>query len=210
MINWMIANHAVVASLASLGTLVIWTVYLHIFLQSHRRQRKPKLLISMGEAHDLTARCLITNMSEEAVYVQTVVVDLRCGEKCITAYITDAEDIVSAGNPTGWQRLTRQGPLKSGTMADMGTFEHILDYLVRSETGEVSFANSELAKDAQACDISILGIYGSEDLMIGATRRFELQGEGKNMTLKPVGVTTRQIASYWERRRLTRQVEKEA
>lgn len=45
-----------------------------------------------------------------------------------TAYITDAEDIRQSGIDTGWQRMTRQGPLQPGTIADMGTFDCIIEY----------------------------------------------------------------------------------
>jgi len=204
--DWLLEHHGVVATLASVGTLGIWGVYLHLLLQSHRRQRKPMLLITRGEAQDLTARCLVTNMSQEAVYIQSVVVDLWCGDECHRAYITDAEDVRSAGNPTGWQRLTRQGPLTSGTMADMGTFDCIFDYLVQSVDEGHSFADSSLARKATACEITILGIYGSEDLLIGATRRFNLEGEGAAMALKPVSAGTRQIASHRERRQLSREL----
>lgn len=206
MTQWLLENHSVVASYATVGTLGIWAVYLHLLFQSHRRQRKPMLVITKGEAQDLTARCLVTNMSQEAVYIQSVVVDLWCGEDRQTAYITEAEDIRSAGNPTDWQRLTRQGPLPSGTMTDMGTFDRILDYVAGSGSEGPAFIQSKLAETATACDISILGFYGSEDLLIGATRRFAFEGTGAEMTLKAVSVETRQIASNRERRRLSREL----
>lgn len=206
MTDWLLEHHGVIATLASVGTLAIWGVYLHLLLQSHRRQRKPMLLITQGEAQDLSARCLVTNMSQEAVYIQSVVVDLWCGDTPHRVYITDAEDIKSAGDPTGWQRLTRQGPLSPSTMTDMGTFDCILDYLVKTVDGGHRFTESALARDADACEITILGIYGSEDLLIGAKRRFLLEGEGEATTLKPVRAITRQIASRSERRRLTREL----
>jgi hypothetical protein len=209
MTGWLVENHAVLASLASVGTLVLWTIYLHVFMLSFRRQRKPMLLISKGEAEDLSARCLVTNMSREAVCIQSVVVDLWRGEERFRAYITEAEDIQSAGNPTGWQHLTRQGPLASETMTDMGTFDCILDYVAKTKTEGSRFATSEMAKTATACEVTILGIYGSEDMLIGATRRFDLEGEGEAMVLKPMGVQTRQITSRRERRRLMRELAEE-
>lgn len=206
MTGWLAANHAVLASIASLGTLFLWTIYLHVFMASFRRQRKPMLLISKGEAQDLSAHCLVTNMSREAVCIQSVVVDLWRGDERFRAYITEAEDIQSAGNPTGWQHLTRQGPLASETMTDMGTFGCILDYVVKEKTQGDPFATSEMAETATACDVTILGIYGSEDMLIGATRRFDLEGAGNAMVLRPHGVQTRQITSRRERRRLMREL----
>lgn len=206
MTGWLIEHHAVIASYAGVGTLAIWGVYLHLLLQSHRRQRKPMLLISKDGSEGLSARCMVTNMSQEAVYIESVVVELRCGSDCTTAYITEAEDIRTAGNPIGWEKLTRQGPLKSGTMTDMGTFDCILDYLARSSDAGPVFLGSALAEDPHSCDISILGFYGSEDLLIGATRRFVFDGSGAELTLKTASVDTRQIASQRERRRLSRQL----
>lgn len=135
-------NAPVISALASLGTVAIWTIYLHIFVQGHRRQLKPMLIINRGEGRDLSARCLITNMSQEPVYIQSVVANLISDGDRYTAYITDAEDIRSGGDPTGWQRLTRQGPLASGMMVDMGSFECILDYAARVNGDAEKFVDS--------------------------------------------------------------------
>lgn len=209
MIDWLVNNHTLIAAISSFGTLVIWTIYLHIFLQSHRRQRKPMLVINRGEAQDLTGRCLVTNMSQEAVYIHSVVVDLWVEGTRHRAFITDAEDIRSTDDAKGWAKLTRQGPLQPGTMVDMGAFGSILNYLVRTLDEGQSFAASRLAKTATACEISILGIYGSEYLLIGAVRRFRLEPKGDTVSLKAEAAETRQITSGRERRQLSAELARE-
>ncbi len=85
------------------------------------------------------------------------------------AYITDAEDIRRSGVDTGWQRMTRQGPLQSGVMADMGTFDCIVEYARSSAAEQVEASAVDLEHTAETIEITILGIYGSEDLLIGAS-----------------------------------------
>lgn len=195
-----------ISAVSSIGTLTIWAIYLHIFVGSHQRHVKPMLVINRGEGRTLDARCLLTNMSPEPVHIQSVVVKLQTTKGSFTAYISDAEDIRRSGDQTGWQRITRQGPLQPGTMIDMGSYRGILDYTAHVCVGEDAFQDSALAHEAQSIEIAILGIYGSEDLLIGATRKFELDRETTPVELRAVDVLTRQITKRKERRRLSKEL----
>lgn len=206
MAEWLSANADVISAAASIGMLAIWAVYLNIFWRSHRRQRTPMLVINRGEGRELSARCFVTNMSQEAVYVQSVVADLITPRKRHRAYITDAEDLRDVGSPTGWQHMTRQGPLGSGKLVDMGSFECILDYAVQVCAGEDRFAESALGRETYACEITIVGIYGSEDLLIGACRCFEIERCGEALFLRATRPETKQITSPRERRRLASEI----
>lgn len=202
MLEWLSGNAQTISALASLGTLTIWTIYLQIFWRSHRRQATAKLIINWGEGRKLSARCFVTNMSERAVFIQGVVVDLRtrCGGHRV--YISDAEDVRNSGRPTEWKHLTRQGPVDPGKLLDMGSFETILDYSVYVSSGEEKFAESELGQRVQEFEITIIGVYGAEDMLIGASRRFQIERfEDKPMLHSPT-VETHQITSSRERRQL--------
>jgi len=209
MLEWLSGNAQTISALTSIGTLTIWTIYLQIFWRSYRRQGTAKLIINWGEGRKLSARCFVTNMSERAVFIQGVVVDLqtRCGRHRV--HISDAEDVRRSGRPTEWKHLTRQGPVDPGKLLDMGSFETILDYSVHVSSGEEKFVDSELGQRVQEFEITIIGVYGSEDMLIGASRRFQIERcEGKPLLHSPT-VETYQITSSRERRQLGKELTKQ-
>ncbi|WP_112500358.1 hypothetical protein [Agrobacterium sp. lyk4-40-TYG-31] len=199
----------VVSAIASLGTLLIWAIYLHIFVGGHLRQIKPMLVINRGEGRTLGASCLVTNMSREPVHIQSVVATVTTQEMTYNAYITDAEDIRGSGRTSDWQRLTRQGPLQPGTMVDMGTFGCILDFAARSWSNEPAFIDSHFGELATGVEITVLGIYGSEDLLIGASRSFEIDRSKSEIELRAVTALTRQLTAKKERKRLLHAIEEQ-
>ncbi len=196
----------IASAAASIGTLCIWAVYLQIFVGGHRRQIKPMLVINHGEGRAMNAHCLVTNMSKEPVHIQSVVAKVLADGNTHTAYITDAEDIRRAGVATGWQRMTRQGPLQPGTMVDMGTFDCILEYAewTALENGEKLLG--KLEEHATTIEIIILGIYGSEDLLIGASRKFDVARATNGSGLQASEALTRQITRRHERKRLLKEL----
>ncbi|WP_340191876.1 hypothetical protein [Agrobacterium larrymoorei] len=202
-------NAPIVSAAASIGTLCIWAVYLHIFVGGHQRQIKPMLVINRSESRTLDARCLVTNMSREPVHVQSVVATVRTASDTHAAHITDAEDIRSSGTTTGWQRMTRQGPLAAGTMVDMGTFACILDYATRSCSEDDRFLGSKLETQALSLEITILGIYGTEDLLVGASRVFEFDHTKTPVEIRATTALTRQITKKRERKRLLRELDQQ-
>jgi hypothetical protein len=199
MLDYMQANAPIVSAIASVGTLTIWAIYLHIFVSGHQRQIKPMLIINRVEGSGLNARCFVTNMSRDPVHIQSVVAKVVMARQEYVSYITDAEDVRQAGNPSGWERMTRQGPLQPGTMVDMGAYGCILDYVAQSCLEDARFESSSLIYDAFQLEITILGIYGSEDLLIGATRVFDFDRTGSEITLRPCDAHTRQITGKRER-----------
>lgn len=202
-------NAPVVSAVASIGTLFIWGIYLHIFLSGHMRQIKPMLVLNRSEGRTLDAHCLVTNMSREPVHVQSVVATLRTANDTHSAHITDAEDIRTSGTTTGWQRMTRQGPLSSGTMVDMGTFACILDYATQSCSDDQHFLGSKLEAQAITLEITILGIYSTEDLLIGASRIFEFDHTKTPVELRATTALTRQITKKSERKRLLKELDRQ-
>ncbi|GHC75251.1 hypothetical protein [Limoniibacter endophyticus] len=205
--EWLSTYAPVISAFASLGTLLIWGVYLHIFMVSHQRQVKPMMLINRGEGDGLQSRCLVTNMSRDPIYIQSVLVRIMADGKEHRAYITDAEDIRQSGDATGWQRLTRQGPLPPGTMVDMGAYGGILDYAARACCKEKKFEGSKLAKDTSFIEFVILGVYGSEDLLIGASREFHIEERSDALKLRAVTAFTRQITRSRERKHLSAELQ---
>ena len=73
--SWLRENHGAVSALASLATLVVWTLYFQMLLMNYRRTLRPKILINRGAGHRLQAHCLIANMSAEPIYIEAVLLD---------------------------------------------------------------------------------------------------------------------------------------
>lgn len=159
------------------------------------------LIINRAENSTIEARCFVTNMSRDFVHIHTVVAKIATVDGDHTAYITEAEDIRSAGNPTGWQHLTRQGPLAPGSMADMGTFACIVEYALNSDQKGGNLPISSLT-GLRRIEITILGVYGTEDLLIGASREFECKQKGNEVEILPVEMHTKQITSRRQRKAL--------
>ncbi len=167
------------------------------------------LVVNQSEGRTLETRCFVTNMSREPVHVQSVVATVRTDSDTHSAHITDAEDIRTSGTKTGWQRMTRQGPLLPGTMVDMGTFACILDYATQSCSDDRRFLGSKLEAQAISMGITILGIYSTEDLLIGASRTFEFDHARTPVELRATTALTRQIRRKSEHKRLLRELDRQ-
>ncbi|CDX19942.1 conserved hypothetical protein [Mesorhizobium plurifarium] len=206
--EWLASKASLISAFASIGMLVIWSVYLHVFWRSHRRRRTPKLLINWGEGRELSARCFVTNMSEGAVFIQSVIVDLGTPLGRHRIFISDAEDLKNSKRPSGWKYMTRQGPLGAGKIIDMGSFSGILDYALHERTGDVNqtIGDADLSRNIHQFEITIIGMYGSEDTLIVASRRFEIVQHRGRACLRSSTVETHQIVSSRERRQLAREL----
>lgn len=145
-------------------------------------------------------------MSEGAVFIQGVVVDLGTPFGRHRIYISDAEDLRNAKRPSGWKYMTRQGPLDSGKLTDMGSFEEILDYAFHEKTGEKTFGAASLRQNIHQFEITIIGMYGSEDILIGAPRRFEIVRVRGKACLRSATVEAHQIVLSRERKQLAREL----
>lgn len=173
-------------------------MYLQIFVGNYLRQRRPKLLIAMGAGFDLDARCLISNMSEDAIYVSNVVARLRSGGHSWDGTVTEVRELpdeASARDP--WQR-TNQGPLGRGEWMDAGSFRDLLARVAPEGTDARRLARGEGA----TLELTVIAIYASEDLPVAARRRFALRADGDGVRLEPAEVDTEQLRSRPQRRRL--------
>ena len=128
MIEWIKDNQGVVSVGVSIATLLIWIIYAQLLYLGFRRQRTPRMLINRGRKKDLDALCIISNMSQEAIYVEyilakletsrgTVVMDVTDFEQEFTDEDSESQESRRKETPITPQELrenTRQGPLLSG------------------------------------------------------------------------------------------------
>ncbi len=76
MIQFLTDHVDLVNAALNLTMVVIWIAYLQIFLVSHLRQSRSVIHIDLGLADGSLSRCLVTNLSSGAIYVQGIAADL--------------------------------------------------------------------------------------------------------------------------------------
>ena len=203
MLDWISSNGQNLDVLINLGMLFVWIAYLQIFILGYRRQRRATILINFGSGSGLETHCLISNMSSEAIYVQSLIVNVEVegGGDRFSAAVTELDGLETWEGPSDLSLWTRQGPLRSGEVRDMGSFrsmlEHVLSVRARSRGGEAADA-AQIA----AIEVIVGAVYASEDLLVGAQRNFRIIEERGTLRLQPHLGGTSQIRSRRQRRAL--------
>ncbi|MBB4003187.1 hypothetical protein [Aurantimonas endophytica] len=208
MIEWIKSNHEMISIAISGAMLIVWIGYLQILVRSYVRQTRPKILINRGGGATLDAPCLVSNMSSDAIYVQSIIVVLETADERRMCPVTELDGIEEWEEPTDLNLRTRQGPLDAGKVRNMGTFRGIIEHALRasSQTPELGTDQWERLK---RFDVRVIATYGSEDLPVGANRWFKLSWEGGNATMRPETADTVQIRSHRERRKIAKMLNAE-
>lgn len=199
--GWISQNVEILSLLVSVGMLAVWLTYLHVFLVSYNRQTRSKIVINRGAGVDLDARCLISNMSSESIYVESIVASVEAALGDWRCTVTDIEGGGDRELPVDPKKLTHQGPLGPGEYMDIGSYrqllERVLDGRGRLETVLKNMTGPVVAQ------IQVVADYASEDLLVGARRRFRLEAKERRWLLEPQGGGTEQIRSHRERRSIS-------
>ena len=67
-----------ISAIASVLTLFVWVFYAQLLYNGYVRQRRPRIIINRGKGvEEAEALCLISNMSNEAIYIQHLVAVLH-------------------------------------------------------------------------------------------------------------------------------------
>ncbi|KXF78480.1 hypothetical protein ATN84_01400 [Paramesorhizobium deserti] len=206
MLEWISASNRGLTLLVSLAMLIVWLVYLQVFLVGYRRQTRPKIIINYGAGTALDARCFISNMSSEPIYVESIVAGLEAGGQNWSRPVTDVEPSDGGENADDPKKRTYQGPLIPGQYMEIGSFRSLLARVAhggesKDEAGgervEISALNGPVAME-----ILVLADYASEDLLVGARRRFVAFSRDGRWHLHSETVGTEQIRSKRKRRQL--------
>ena len=201
--TWLEENHGVLSALSSLAMLGVWVLYLQLFYSSYRHQIRPKILITRGGGHTAAARCILTNMSPEIIFVQAVLLRLSFPDGEETYSLSELDRAGFA--PSDRRSELVQGPLRSGDFLDLGSFDELLSALLGKDD-----ARHKLAA-ASSLTILVVGSYTWHDRLAAAERTFNLdRNEADEIVLLPARMTSRQIRTRAERRAVARMVEKQA
>lgn len=225
MYQWIVDHKEVLSVIASIGSVIIWLVYAQLLYLGFRRQRQPRLIINRGRNKDIDALCLISNMSAESIFIAYIIAELETTEGSITMDVTDFEQQYDESDESGEDQddslnqsfakslqqdakdNTRQGPIKPGEFFHIGTFSDLIHRLARDEGICMDGHKPQGDLEFTRLTLRLIGIYGPEDMPIGAERSFDLKHGPLNYALTPVSWDTKRLASLRQRRKLRRTVE---
>ncbi|OHV09933.1 hypothetical protein [Kushneria phosphatilytica] len=206
--QWLTTNASLFSAICTFGMFVIWFVYLQLLLHNFRMQRKPQIIINRGRGRDTDSLCLISNMSQEAVFVETIFAQLETSEGVWFGDITDVVDKQhSEGDqrqqnsdqtdtPYPLSRMTRQGPLNKGQYMEGGSFGSLIREVAGMHDLELDDDCNVTNRDItlQGIEIRLIAIFGSEKRPVGARRHFELKKDDNGrISVLPGQITTEQL-----------------
>lgn len=164
---------------------VIWVIYFQLFFFQYRRNSRPYLVFHHAQNDNPDALCLLVNMGELPVHVQTVqaVIHFRDGE-FLTCTVTDFHHL----NPEqqNIQQSLRQGPLLSGGYIVLGTFRNIL---LAEHGGD--FENRTI-EEIDALELRVAVIHGPSRFPVGARRSFRIEHR-PHIRVQPINIHTEQL-----------------
>lgn len=204
--DWLSSNYQLVSSLSNIGMFVIWALYLHLFFSLLRRHKRATILINISERPDWDGRCLVSNMSAEPVYIESVLLSVEFrGSGSRLSPITDViEHDPEAGGHDGARHqrgAIGQGPVLPGQVIDIGGFRSMAMSVLASADPQPERPGDPL-EQVEALEVHIIAVYAAEDFLCGARRRFGLKATADRRTLKPTTWYTHQTRAHRDRKRL--------
>ena len=199
MLNW-IAQHSSALQVFLNGLMVlIWILYLQVFLTSFRRQRRSDVLITLGAGVGLSARCFVTNLGLEPVYLLDLLIEIETEKGTHNARITDRTELTDEelNNPA---EATNQGPLKSGEFIDIGNFET----LIKRASSRRQTYHPEA--DVFSIEITALVATATTSSLAGASRKYMVRSREGKIHLFPTEIIATQVRSRAGRRRLRKKL----
>lgn len=203
MLDWIRDNYAFLSVLAIFGALAVWAAYLQVFMSGYRRNTRPQIVISQTGDALLDSRCLVSNMSSEPIFIESIFVSLDVEGERWDGPVTEVRIRPQEEDRSSDPRLiTHKGPLKPGEYTDIGSFGDLLQrILVRNEASE---NYRRFLNEPAVAGIRVIADYASEYLLIGAERKFDLFSRDGEWLLRAQSVKTTQIRGTRQRKDIER------
>jgi hypothetical protein len=191
-----IADHSdVINALSNVAIVLIWVVYLQLFLITFRRQSRSSIHIDRGVASDEHARCIVTNMGMEPVYLLAVVVDFG-GPEAARAVVTDRDELAEQDVAVQLDR-TNQGPMAQGEARDVGSLADLMRRARRKLDAKIDRTEIDRMR------VTVVAIANQGQKLVAARKDFAAEHRPGGVTIfRPSSALTRQIRSAWRRRHL--------
>jgi hypothetical protein len=198
--QWLAEHNAALSVVMNAAMLVVWMSYLNIFLFSFLRQRRQLITITQGAGVALNAKCFVSNLGLEPIYIVEVVVDFVVGDKKCLAVVTD-RTLMNDQELQDPREATNQGPLQSGHHSSIGEFEDLIRRgLSASEDGRILDEVSEVT-------ITVVAATAAKGDITGARRAFVIEGTGEDRILHGRSLMAEQITGRSASRKLRRDLE---
>lgn len=196
-LQWATENASLLNIFVNFGLLLVWAVYLNLILNSFRRARRCKIMVNVGGHTGIRARCLISNMSAEPIYVVRVNATVSSNEEDFSSTVSEYR-VDSEEGPEDAQQVTGQGPLLTGGWRDVGSLSGLITETLQNNADDRSIY--ELAP--LRVELFVIALYGSEDLPVGARRTFSVTRKGEGWGVHPEVPDVEQIRGRRDRREL--------
>ncbi|WP_414834119.1 hypothetical protein [Afifella sp. YEN Y35] len=196
--SWIQHYSGAFSAITSLLMLLVWFVYLQLLLVAYRRRWRSTILINRGGGLGTEARCLISNMSSEAIYLTSLIAFVTTDDGTYRQELTDLRDLGDGLDADPRSRM-KQGPLKAGEYLDIGTFH---DLILTIGDNEGHGSNEDWLASVQSLELTAVIVYGADDLLAGARRTFEIRHKDGDIQICPTTSDSEQIRSRRERRKI--------
>ncbi|WP_311063957.1 hypothetical protein [Halomonas sp. DWK9] len=195
--QWLNDNAQAISAVASICTLFVWVFYAQLLYNGYVRQRRPRIIVNRGKGIGTDALCLISNMSSEAIYIQHLVAVLHTRDGLYELDVVEYQQ--QSGDDEQSCYRTHQGPLASGDYLHIQSFGAIVKQLA----DHWQLDEHVLKQQKPELEIRVIAIYGSEDMPVGASRRFALDLNANPLQqLTPLKVDTQRMNSRRERKQV--------
>lgn len=198
--QWLADHNAALSVILNAAMLVVWISYLNIFLFSFLRQRRQLVTITQGAGAALNAKCFVSNLGLEPIYIAEVVIDLVvAGEQC-QAVVTD-RTLMSDQELQDPREATNQGPLQSGHHSSIGEFGDLI------RRGLSSSECKGTLDEVSEVTVTVVTATAAKGAVTGARRAFVIEGSGEDRNLHGRTLMAEQITGRAASRKLRRDLE---
>ncbi|HKK30796.1 MAG TPA: hypothetical protein VKA18_10435 [Alphaproteobacteria bacterium] len=195
MLSWIAEHHAVVNSMISIVTVLVWIIYLQLFINSLLRQRRSNILINRSAGNDDKARCVVVNMGAEPIYLANIIADIDIGGHQYSAIVTDRDEMTKE-DLTDPLKATTQGPLESGQYRDVGSLHELIWRALRNR--HLEGRDSEV----EGLILTVAAVSGHSAYIAAGRQKFYVRSRYGQRVYLPASTDSEQLRSYWERRRI--------
>ncbi|WP_106475506.1 hypothetical protein [Phytohalomonas tamaricis] len=208
--NWLNQHTQLISLPVKVGTFVVWWGFMQMLLNNYLRQRSAKLVINRGNGQGIDAVCVVSNMSQEPVFIEALIGVLETSEGRYTFDLTDFTDKnrsketqEQSSDELELRQVTRQGPLSQGQYVQFGSFRE----LIEGVTGHSGIAIDArcISKEGiafKSFELRLIALYGPDDNLIGAMRRFHLSRNNNGDYELAPRERTKQFDSRWKQRKV--------
>lgn len=196
--DWLSSNSSVINLVTNTLMLFVWMGYLHLIFTSFRRSNRAVIHIGMAANDGQDARCIVSNMGADAVYILAIQVELVCDDEEFCTLVTDR---VEDGGPLGgdFRERTNQGPLAGGEALDIGSFQNIGERAAHNTSANIAIDR------CTSMEITVVVAAQQAHKLLGGHKRYDITRRDGILHFASEDVLTKQISSR-KRRSQLRQV----